>query len=50
VALVLEWLLLKTLNPSMQNAVVAFGTTGWLLAIGGLLLYLFKNRKELKNA
>jgi O-antigen/teichoic acid export membrane protein len=50
VAFALEWLLLKTLDPSLQNAVIAFGTTGWLLSIGGLLLYLFKYRKELKHA
>jgi hypothetical protein len=49
-AIMLEGLLLKFLSPSLQNAVLAFGTTGWLLAFCGLLLYLFKQRKELKHA
>ena len=38
-AVALEWLLLNLLPTSMQNAVFAFGATGWLLAGGGLLLY-----------
>lgn len=39
VAVVLESLLLNSLPVSLNNAVLAFGATGWLLAIGGLLLY-----------
>ena len=42
IAVVLEWLLLNLFPPSMQSAVLAFGTTGWLLTLGGLSLYLFK--------
>jgi O-antigen/teichoic acid export membrane protein len=38
-AVALEWLLLNLLPTSMPNAILAFGTTGWLLALGGLLLY-----------
>lgn len=43
----LEWLLLIQFQPSMKNAVLAFGITGWLLTAAGLLLYLFKTRPEL---
>jgi O-antigen/teichoic acid export membrane protein len=43
----LEWLLLNLFSPSMQNAVLAFGTTGWLLTVSGLFLYLFKSRPAL---
>jgi len=39
IAVALEWILLTLFQPSMQNAVLAFGATGWLLAIGGLILY-----------
>jgi len=42
VAVSLEWMLLNLLPPSMQSAVRAFGITGWLLTLGGLLLYMFK--------
>lgn len=41
IAVVLEWMLLHVLPPSMQSAVLAFGTTGWLLSIAGLALYVF---------
>jgi O-antigen/teichoic acid export membrane protein len=41
-AVVLEWLLLNLLPISMQNGILAFGATGWLLSLSGLLLYLFK--------
>ena len=41
IAVALEWILLSLFQPSMQNAVLAFGATGWLLAFGGFLLYLF---------
>jgi O-antigen/teichoic acid export membrane protein len=49
-AVALEWLILNLFQASMQNAVVAFGVTGWLLFIGGLCLYLFKHRGELQHA
>ena len=42
IAVALEWLLLNQFPPSMQSAVLAFGGTGWLLTLGGLLLYVFK--------
>jgi O-antigen/teichoic acid export membrane protein len=42
IAVALEWLLLNLFPPSMQSAVLAFGGTGWLLTLGGLLLYIFK--------
>ena len=35
-----EWTLLSLLSPSMQSAVIAFGATGWLLSIAGLILYI----------
>jgi O-antigen/teichoic acid export membrane protein len=38
-AVALEWLLLNLLPISIQNAILAFGATGWLLALGGFLLY-----------
>ena len=41
-AVVLEWLLLNLLPISMQNGILAFGATGWLLALGGLLLYSWR--------
>jgi hypothetical protein len=37
-----EWLLLNLFPASMQNAVLAFGITGWGLFLGGLVLYLFR--------
>jgi O-antigen/teichoic acid export membrane protein len=40
IAVVLEWFLLNLFPPSMQSAVLAFGTTGWLLTLGGLSLYI----------
>jgi O-antigen/teichoic acid export membrane protein len=42
IAVILEWLLLNLFPPSMQSAVLAFGGTGWLLTLAGLLLYIFK--------
>jgi hypothetical protein len=42
IAVALEWLLLNLFPPSMQSAVLAFGGTGWLLTLGGSLLYIFK--------
>ena len=41
-AVALEWLLLNMLPTSMQNAVLAFGATGWLLSIAGLILYSWR--------
>ena len=46
-AIALEWLLLNLFPPSLPNAVIAFGVTGWLLTFSGLLLYLFKSRPAL---
>jgi O-antigen/teichoic acid export membrane protein len=40
IAVGLEWMLLNLLPHSMQNAVLAFGTTGWLLSLAGLILYI----------
>ena len=50
IAVALEWLLLNLLSPSMPNAILAFGATGWLLTLGGLSLYLFKVRPALRHA
>jgi len=47
ISVALEWFLLNLFSPSMQNAVLAFGITGWLLTVSGLLLYLFKSRPAL---
>jgi O-antigen/teichoic acid export membrane protein len=46
-AVVIEWLLLTQLAPSMNNAVLAFGLTGWFLTISGTVLYLGKTRPDL---
>ncbi|MGZ9234963.1 MAG: hypothetical protein ACXW4E_05505 [Anaerolineales bacterium] len=50
IAVAFEWLLLNLFPPSMQSAVFAFGLTGWLLALGGFLLYLFRLRPALRHA
>jgi hypothetical protein len=50
IAVALEWLLLTESPASMQNAVRAFGMTGWLLTLGGLVLYLVKYRPALVAA
>lgn len=50
IAVALEWLLLNLLPPSMQSAVLAFGGTGWLLTLGGLLLYIFKTGRFPRRA
>jgi O-antigen/teichoic acid export membrane protein len=39
-AVALEWFLLDVLPVSLNTAVIAFGATGWLLVLGGLLLYI----------
>ena len=44
-AVALEWTLLNLFPISMQGAVLAFGITGWLLALSGLVLYVFKIRR-----
>ena len=41
-AVALEWILLNLFPPSMQSAVLAFGATGWLLTLGGLMLYSWR--------
>ena len=38
-AVVLEWFLLNILPISLSNAILSFGATGWLLALGGFILY-----------
>ena len=43
-AVALEWTLLNVLPHSMQSAVLAFGLTGWLLSLAGLILYVFHVR------
>jgi O-antigen/teichoic acid export membrane protein len=43
-AVALEWTLLNLFPPSLQSAVLAFGVTGWLLSVAGLVLYVFKIR------
>ncbi|HEY3474711.1 MAG TPA: hypothetical protein VGK56_08885 [Anaerolineales bacterium] len=48
-AVALEWILLNFFPPSMQSAVLAFGTTGWLLSIAGLVLYIFRMRRLLRR-
>jgi O-antigen/teichoic acid export membrane protein len=42
IAIALEWTLLNVFPPSMQSAVLAFGLTGWLLALSGIILYILK--------
>jgi O-antigen/teichoic acid export membrane protein len=42
-AVTLEWVLLNVFPISLQSAVLAFGTTGWLLSVAGLILYFFNN-------
>jgi len=49
-AIALEWTLLNLFPPSMQSAVLAFGITGWLLALGGLILYIFKSGRLPRRA
>jgi O-antigen/teichoic acid export membrane protein len=45
IAVALEWTLLNRFPPSLPGAVFAFGITGWLLALGGLILYALKIRR-----
>ena len=40
IAIALEWTLLNLFPLSMQSAVLAFGGTGWLLSLAGLMLYI----------
>lgn len=46
----LEWLLLNLLPASLGGATLAFGATGWSLALGGLVLYLVKSRRRVVHA
>jgi O-antigen/teichoic acid export membrane protein len=50
IAVVLEWTLLNLLPPSLPNAVLAFGITGWMLALSGLILYVPKMRSLSRQA
>ena len=45
IAVSLEWILLNLFPPSLQSAILAFGITGWLLALGGLILYVLNMRR-----
>jgi O-antigen/teichoic acid export membrane protein len=40
-AIALEWFFLNVFPASIQSAVLAFGATGWLLSLAGLVLYIF---------
>ena len=44
-AVTLEWSLLNGLPITLANAVFAFGAVGWLLALGGLIVYILKSRR-----
>jgi O-antigen/teichoic acid export membrane protein len=48
-AAVLKIVLLGSSHGSLSQVIAAFGLTGWLLALGGLLLYLLWLRPGLKN-
>jgi O-antigen/teichoic acid export membrane protein len=50
IAVGLEWMLLNLLPSSLQSALMAFGITGWLLALGGLILYVLKIRRLPRQA
>ena len=50
IAVALEWTLLNRFPPSLPSAVFAFGITGWLLALSGLILYLLKMRRLPRRA
>jgi O-antigen/teichoic acid export membrane protein len=41
-AVVFEWSLLNLLPASLQSAILAFGATGWLCSLAGLVLYLIR--------
>ena len=45
IAVAFEWILLNLSSLSMRSAVLAFGVTGWLLSLAGLLLYVFNMRR-----
>jgi hypothetical protein len=49
-AVALEWTLLNLFRPSLQSALLAFGITGWLLAVGGLILYILNMRRLPRRA
>lgn len=42
IAVALEWLFLNLFPLSLQGATLAFGGTGWLLTLGGFLIYSFR--------
>jgi O-antigen/teichoic acid export membrane protein len=42
---VFEWSLLNILPASLQSAILAFGATGWLCSLAGLVLYLIRPAK-----
>ena len=42
IAVASEWIFLNLSSLSMRSAVLAFGVTGWLLSLGGLVLYFLK--------
>ena len=48
-AVLLEWFLLKILPITVASAVLAFGATGWVLSVSGLILYLTP-RNDISNA
>ena len=48
-AVALEWTLLNLFPISIESAVLAFGATGWLLSLGGLVLYIFRMRRLLRR-
>jgi O-antigen/teichoic acid export membrane protein len=50
IAVAFEWALLNLLAPSLQSAMLAFGVTGWLLALGGLILYVLNIRRLPRQA
>ena len=45
IAVAFEWILLNLFPLALQSAVLAFGATGWLLSVAGLILYLLKMRR-----
>ena len=49
-AVALEWFFLNSLSASLNNAVIAFGATGWVLALGGLILYFLKSGRLPRRA
>ena len=48
-AVALEWFLLNILPLTLDSAVLGFGATGWILSVGGLILYLVTSRRLLRT-